>query len=359
MGFYRGSETPSAGTAPTGEASKISVDDTAGNYSGTTVEAVLAEIGADAYHVELTCFNNTGGTLSGGTVVYISGFNTANSLPEVTKADADTASAMPAIGMVNSDGISTGASGNVVVFGVITGIDTSSYSVADALYVSTTAGAVTATRPTGATDSIQIIGEVEEVGTSGKIFIAGAYRSNALPNLTTNKYWEGDGSNQPAEIGADDIKANMSLTNGKIIYGASSVFTEKDPEQVVTQTIVCNVVDFGDSVTAADGQFFFVVPDSLNGCDLTNVNAAVAANTFSSGTYAIDIYNVTQAADMLSTAMTIDAGETSTTSAATPAVIDAANDDVATDDIIRIDVTTIGGGGSSQGLWITLEFLKP
>lgn len=44
---------------------------------------------------------------------------------------------------------------------------------------------------------------------------------------------------------------------------------------------------------------------------------------------------------MLSTAMTIDSAETSTSTAATPPVIDTANDDVATGDVIRIDIDAI------------------
>ena len=294
-----------------------------------------------------------------GQAVYISGYNTANAVPTVGLADADTAAKMPAYGLVDIDGISNGAVGKVVVFGRETGIDTSSYTVGDALYISTTAGDLTTTRPTGATDGIQVIARVTEVATDGTVFIAGAYRANALPQLSTNKYWEGDANNQPAEITANDILANMTLTSDKLWYGVANAATEKDPQQVVTQTVCLTVATSGETLAANDGQHRMVIPASLNGCNLVEVSAAVASNTYSSGTFAIDLYNETQAADMLSTAMTIDAGELSTATAATPAVIDAAQDDVATNDIIRVDVTTIGGGGASAGLWVTLGFKKP
>lgn len=357
MPIYRQSQTPIAGTSPTGQAANVTIEDSAGYYDGTTVEAVFAELGSGSVRFAINVYNDSGSDMTVGQAVYISGYNTANAVPTVGLADADTAAKMPAYGLVDIDGISNGAVGKVVVFGRETGIDTSSYTVGDALYISTTAGDLTTTRPTGATDGIQVIGRVTEVATDGTVFIAGAYRANALPQLSTNKYWEGDANNQPAEITADDIKANMSLTTGKILFGASNLFSEKDPEQVVTQTLIIPIKM--NAAVAATDEVRFVVPDSLNGCDLVNVNAAVATNTFSSGTFEISVYNVTDTAEMLSTNMTIDTSELSTVTAATPAVINTATDDIATDDIININVVTIGGGGSATNLTVTLEFLKP
>ena len=67
----------------------------------------------------------------------------------------------------------------------------------------------------------------------------------------------------------------------------------------------------------------------------------------------IQIRNVTQTADMLSTRITIDASEfTSYTAAA--AVIDTGNDDVATGDLIAVDVDVAGTG--AKGLGVILRF---
>lgn len=103
-----------------------------------------------------------------------------------------------------------------------------------------------------------------------------------------------------------------------------------------------------------DGKHKFHVPPDLNGLDLVYVHAFVdTAGT--TGTMDIQLYNVTQAADMLTTKLTIDSGETGSDTAATPAVIDTANDDIATNDIIRIDIdavhTTV-----ALGLVVTLGF---
>jgi len=45
---------------------------------------------------------------------------------------------------------------------------------------------------------------------------------------------------------------------------------------------------------------------------------------------------------VFSTALTIDTGETSSSTAAVPVVINTANDDIATNDRFRIDVTNAG-----------------
>jgi hypothetical protein len=57
---------------------------------------------------------------------------------------------------------------------------------------------------------------------------------------------------------------------------------------------------------------------------------------------------------MLSTKVTIDAGEYRSATAVTPAVIDTANDDIQTGDVIRLDCDVAGTG--TQGVLITLTF---
>jgi hypothetical protein len=57
---------------------------------------------------------------------------------------------------------------------------------------------------------------------------------------------------------------------------------------------------------------------------------------------------------MLSTALTIDANETDSSTAAAAAVINTSNDDVATADRVFIDVDTAGTG--AKGLNVTFTF---
>lgn len=117
------------------------------------------------------------------------------------------------------------------------------------------------------------------------------------------------------------------------------------------------VYDFATDNATGDGKFYFHIPSVLNGMNLVGVHAEViTAGT--TGTEDIQIHNVTGAADMLSTKLTIDSGETGSDTAATPAVIDTANDDVATNDLLRVDIDAVQTT-AAKGLIITLDFKLP
>lgn len=109
----------------------------------------------------------------------------------------------------------------------------------------------------------------------------------------------------------------------------------------------------GDAITTGDGKIYYRIPSTLNGMSLTAVAAALATAS-SSGAPSIQIHNVAQAADMLSTALTIDEGETDSSNAATPAVIDTGEDGVLTGEQLRIDIDTAGTG--AKGLIVELQF---
>ena len=81
--------------------------------------------------------------------------------------------------------------------------------------------------------------------------------------------------------------------------------------------------------------------------NLVSVAATVgtgAAGSSSSGTPTFTVKNVTDSNQMLSTSLTVDASEYTSATAAVPAVINASFDDVVTDDLIEVAVTTAGTG---------------
>lgn len=112
----------------------------------------------------------------------------------------------------------------------------------------------------------------------------------------------------------------------------------------------------GDAITTGDLKAVFRTPSVMNGWNLVAV-AASLTTVSSSGNPTMQIRNVTQAADMLSTALSIDANESDSSTAATPAVIDTNNDDVSTGDQIAIDIDTAGTG--AKGLFVELIFQLP
>lgn len=117
------------------------------------------------------------------------------------------------------------------------------------------------------------------------------------------------------------------------------------------------VFDFTSDVTTGDGAYYLEIPSSYNGMNLVEVAARViTAGT--TGTTDIQIHNVTDTQDMLSTKLTIDSGETSSSTAATAAVINGTYDDVATYDLLRIDVDATSTT-KAKGLIVTLIFRLP
>ncbi len=120
--------------------------------------------------------------------------------------------------------------------------------------------------------------------------------------------------------------------------------------------IQLKICDDATALTTGDGKLIFVIPASMNGMNLIGV-AAMVSTVSSSGAPDIQIRNVTDTQDMLSTKLTIDATEFTSYTAATPAVIDTTKDDVATGDRIAIDVD--GAGTGAKGLTIYLRFKLP
>lgn len=108
-----------------------------------------------------------------------------------------------------------------------------------------------------------------------------------------------------------------------------------------------------------DGKAGFRVPAELNGMDLTGISACVTtAGTTNTTDVQIRRVRAAASADMLSTKATIDSTEVDTSTAATPAVINTSNDDVATGDQIYVDVDAVSTT-AAKGLIVELRFELP
>lgn len=143
------------------------------------------------------CKNAEVDALAKGEVVYISGVN--GDIPLVKRADADGVGTMPAVGLTFSSA-NASAEVYVVSFGNLTGLDTAALGtgiVGSSVYVSTTAGEITVTPPTGSSAKLQNIGQiVREHATEGIIKVGGAGRTAATPNLDQGRFFVGNASNQ-------------------------------------------------------------------------------------------------------------------------------------------------------------------
>lgn len=121
------------------------------------------------------------------------------------------------------------------------------------------------------------------------------------------------------------------------------------------------VFDDSQNCTTGDGagDVFWRVPAVLNGYNLVAV-AAQVQTAGTTGTMDVQIARIRSGtpADMLSTKITIDSTEIDSSTAATPAVINGSNDDVATADQIRIDVDAVQTT-PAKGLMVELTFQLP
>lgn len=112
----------------------------------------------------------------------------------------------------------------------------------------------------------------------------------------------------------------------------------------------------GSALTTGDGKMYFRINSVMNGWNIVAV-AAHVTTVSSSGTISVQIHNVTDTVDLLSTLLTIDANEKDSSTAATAAVINSSNDDVATGDEWRIDID--GAGTGAKGLIVEIVLQLP
>jgi len=190
----------------------VIVDDSASETKKISFANLSAGISVgNATELQFTALNNTGATITKGSPVYVAGHTTET---QVADADNSSASTMPAFGIAKDD-IANGATGTIVIAGEISGINTSSFTVGDELYVGT-GGALTATKPTG-TALIQKVAKVTKAAASGEILVTGAGRTNDLPNLPDGNIWIGDASGVPQD------KTLTAGTNVTITEDATTV----------------------------------------------------------------------------------------------------------------------------------------
>lgn len=145
------------------------------------------------------------------------------------------------------------------------------------------------------------------------------------------------------------VSATGGDTNIDLKLVGKGTGTVKKPLSAVIQ-----VLDGTTNTATGDGKAYFAIPPELNGMVITGVFAAViTAGT--TNTTDIQIRNVTDSVDVLSTKLTIDSGETTSATAAAAAVINTSNDDVATNDIFAIDVDAVSTT-PAKGLIVRITF---
>jgi len=129
-----------------------------------------------------------------------------------------------------------------------------------------------------------------------------------------------------------------------ILFNKLTAFSER------TLVVKCVADTIGPSV--GNGITHVTIPSTLDGKNLQSAQAHVyTAGTGSTTT--VQLHNLTDGQDMLSTAITIDSGEKDSSTAATPSVVGSYGG-VSTADVIRIDVDVVAT--NTLGLEIRMVF---
>ena len=108
------------------------------------------------------------------------------------------------------------------------------------------------------------------------------------------------------------------------------------------------------AVSTGGGEFYLTITDDLGGTYLRSAHAALT--TAGGVDLELQVHNVTEAVDMLTAVITVDAGDLNSYTSAAPHEVDTsgtpANNRVSRGDQLRVDVDTAAG----VGLEVLLEF---
>lgn len=316
------------------------------------------------------------------------------------------------VGIENTASVVSGSSSNVTIgVGLYntfihrgTGTISSAYGQADGVHNQSTGSITTAyvmfgqaATNTGGGSIGTVYGLLVEPQTAGSTANYGV----AIGDAGTNALWLNNTNNSTDEAGgivfglskdtnlyrsaADTLKTDDSFVvgsdisaataSGSFLASTSDTNTGTATNKVVTpdglagsvlgtKNISIQVIDATTTLTTGDGKAYFRVPAELNGMNIVGAAASVLAKS-TSGTPTVQIARGRQAdattahsfVDVLSTAITIDANEFDSKDATTAAVINTSNDDLATGDLVRVDVDVAGTGAT--GLFVTISARLP
>lgn len=169
---------------------------------------------------------------------------------------------------------------------------------------------------------------------TGATYTAAQYNTYTRDNLTAIWVYTTAG---------DIVYATSATTLARLGIGASGYIMGSSgsaPQWVANTKYILVPVNGDIALTVANQQGWFTIPPQFNGWNITFVR--VTRDAGGTGVPSFQLRNITDGVNILSTAATIDSGEVSSLTAATPPVINTAVDDVATDDRFAVDVTVAG-----------------
>jgi hypothetical protein len=127
---------------------------------------VTHQVGQEGF---IRVYNESGATITNGSVVYISGTETVEDRPSISLARSDTLATSKVIGIATHD-IEDTSFGYITYWGTVNDVNTSAYAVGDVLYLDeTTAGAIRNSPPPAGNFAVLIGFVVKSNASTGKI----------------------------------------------------------------------------------------------------------------------------------------------------------------------------------------------
>lgn len=258
--------------------------------------------------VRLYVKNDSGGTLTRGQAVYVSGANGSNIL--ITKAKADTeATSSKTLGLVEDASVANNGFCWVVTEGLLSDVNTASYTAGNALWLSpSTAGGITTTKPS-APDHMVFIGYVVRANANnGEIYVKpqNGFELQELHNVqitttpsngqvlayeSSSALWKpttisggGGGVTSSSTTVADNALVRFDGTSGTVIQ--TSVVTIDDttgningPQQIYSSQGVTAPNLYAKSSTIGVRPRVYLSEDVVNGSETISVQAPSSVGT--------------------------------------------------------------------------------
>jgi hypothetical protein len=337
-------------------------------------------------------------TITKGQAVYLFGASGNKASVKLANNTGDATSAKT-FGLAAED-ITSGQNGFITVQGVLDGLNTGAYTAGDTLYLGATAGSLTSVKPY-APNHLVYIGVVEKANNgNGQIYVrvqngyeldeihdvdlittppvnndllvytTGAnnlWKNQSLGTIlggNTSQYVRGDGTlatfptipsgtvtsvglTMPAAFSVANSPVTSSGTLAVTGAGTTAQYIRGDGTLAALPfELVVAASDEGTALTAGTNKITFRMPRAVT---LTAVRASLTTAQASGSIFTVDINE--GGVSILSTKLTIDNTEKTSTTAATPPVISDAN--LADDAEMTIDIDQIGDG-TAKGLKVTL-----
>jgi hypothetical protein len=134
------------------------------------IENVLPSIGLPLHTLQVS--NNSGESIFQGDPVYVSGFDSIENKPEVSRCDSTDINTFPVAGLAQT-AIADGSSGVIVLSGVFSGVDTSAFTSSTILYTAD-GGGLTDVQPSSGSGAVGVVARVNVNG----IILVGAVTGN-------------------------------------------------------------------------------------------------------------------------------------------------------------------------------------